>query len=355
MDSDFTGGPQERAYWRAVRLVALGAFLLAPLFVFVTCLAALTLWQAWSKGQPVDWQAYWASANIAIGAASYVIVGPALISPMHNRLIQAGKVRRAALAANDLMAPLAEEQPADRLRSDVPVDPTIFDSFRRRPSRWLAALLVYVVALTPLQASGHLLTARPPQIQSPFGTISPDVFSISVMLLSITSTAVVVLSIWRALLAFGVPAAGRLAVDDAGLYRLQYRHDRRTVSIRWSDARAFWMLQSSGEWSRSGYQRYALDSGSQLITWEFSSNTATLAEWEELKRLCALIVMRTGLPLRDLTDAAAAHHIGLNIDVPLLTRRIPRLLRWLIIAAAMLFVVLFLSLSVGAWTVQHFL
>jgi hypothetical protein len=358
METQLASGPAERAYWRAVGLVTLGSLLLAALFVLAAGMAAQTLWQGWSSGQPVDWQTYWASAHIAIAAGLWACVGPGLIAPMHGRMTQANKVRRAVHAADDEMAPLAELLPSNQPSTDVPVGPTLFASFRRRPQRWVPLLMVYTFTYgywVLLGMSGNWVGAWPPRTQVPFGAIPLDLYPVGVMLLMFTCATVVVFSIWRALLAFDAHNTGRLAVDDAGVYRLEYRGERRTVSIRWSEARAFWMLRPSTEWRRVRYPCFALDSGSHLITWGFPAHTGTSAEWHEHNRLCALITMRTGLPLRDLTDAADARHVWLNVGLPLLTRRVPRLLRWLILVSVVLDLVLTFLLSISAWTVQHIL
>lgn len=273
-DGQFT-----RALWR---LRHLKAWLLAlVVIIYAGFLVGNIIWlfRVW-RGD--DWLNYWLPF---VFTAQFSISAARLSSWRNDRAhlyAPVAELRDAVHAGDETRAPRKEIPSGD--------DANIFGVTRvgplQRPKNNAAVILLCLVAVPVLLAMIDVFV-----VAGGYGFVA-TILSIAVL----APTIVVALWCVWALRQFSI------TVNDTGMrWR---RLSGRRVSLRWSQARAFYCVYGRPRGLADLETFYALDFGSSVLTWREIDSTSLTAEQKASQRLARIITRRTGLLLRDLSSEA---------------------------------------------------
>jgi hypothetical protein len=202
------------------------------------------------------------------------------------------KVRRAAIAGDDALAPPAA-QPDPAVSQDVFVSQDDLLYFRgpsggRQAARRLGAVLFLIIG--SLLALFTMLIALVAW-RDPIGLLSIAIFG--------------GLAMFALVPGFVFLAHGRqsrtmhVRADDVGLC---WRQRRRCVSITWQELQAFSTVHYRRNKDGLHYDIYALDAPGAVLAWQLTK-TSSDDERAAHRYLSTMIVARTSLRLRDLTES----------------------------------------------------
>ncbi len=345
-------------------------------------LASWQLWQASSAGRAQDWQEFWWILWIVWGAAVVflLLLPPAFVRTWADRPEVSETLEQAVLEGDTLVAPLATAQPAPLESNDLPTEAVDFGPFpppvlpptgsiifpglppvlgRLFLPTMLVTELAVVVSVVVLnwRALYEWLLARPVFAAA----AATSVLAFAALLLHTAAGSLLMVRVRPLirLLRQGV----RLVADDAGLQLSFVGQGRWQRNIPWQGARVFCMVRLPQTMSIIQGTCYMLGTGERVLTWWITPAT-TAAALADHERLCRLIVMRTGLPLRDVSalmadlarspfraraPALAARIAGTMDQAALNGRRRKRTL----IAVALAPIVLAALLSTAGLVLQH--
>jgi len=322
-DLDELGTIPESNRPRLLTRVGLMTFLLLLLFFFLA--AAATLWIAWVAGD-VFWFAHlfllYASVFPALVLVHLFFPQAAIPAwPLRSDFIA---LQHAAMASDETLAPLAASQPPrtaerpERVSMDTVGPLTRLPSSTARSS-WLmpfVASLCLVGGIVPLGLITFPLpdtfTVDSLSTLSAWRSLGLLLSTATLSLVSLWLLAVGLFGLWRMLRSL---ADLGIRVDEQGISWRRRSWDRGlTITKRWSEAKAFYMISYKAGRHWTTRTVYALDFGAAILAWEvvaisnrYASAKAQARERatrEVSERLCAEIARHTQLPLRDVTALA---------------------------------------------------
>lgn len=263
-------------------------------------IAAWSLWIAWQGGHVGQWADFWSNAWDAAKFSGVVLCVATFLPQMRQSHALVAAVRRGALEGGDTLAPLAEHQPEPPAMADVPTWPVVLGPLDAAESRLAvaqAAVGIFLFLLGVLFSAVPIVVFSQGQSQGDF----PLFLALGIVFGAVTLT---LLGGGLFLLARGWRSAGgvRFAADEWGI-AARHRLGRRGGSVPWHEIRAFYAM--SGGMRRRGtellpgtYTLYCLDTGKRRLQWIVRREASDYATIQH-RRLCNLITVRTGLPLRD--------------------------------------------------------
>jgi hypothetical protein len=289
-------------------------------YLILLGLAIWQLWQASRTGRDRDWQEFWWVHWFVWGAALFLlqVLLPGFMGSWTDQAQAIQALRQAIVDGDEGFAPRGAEQPALLERDELPTDPLEFGPFPS-PSRipvgryvlpgmplllgrlFLPAILLgYAIGLGSLAVlNRHFiyewLVGRP-ALEAAIATVLAVVAGLWIYALGLYLSTRPLTRLLRQ----GV----RLVANDAGLQLSFVGQDRWQRHIPWQGVRAFCVVRLPPTMSIIQGTGYILGSSERALTWWITPATAP-AVVADHKRLCRLIVTRTGLPLRDVSAVMA--------------------------------------------------
>ncbi len=277
--------------------------------MFVVLCFALPLYGVWKGAQTHNWQELRSDARFPLYAMAFLpwAIGMGWF-PWRTVLTAVSRLWQAAAEGNDVLAPLAETQPApleDLTDSREVLGPLRGTKDSMRVGMYWTLGIVFVVL-------GLLLGALIAVLERAVLAHSNETGDGGLMLVSEALLLVLAL-VELALLYFGIrwPILGRrlgrglsIIADGVGLTWRDTRWRGGERRIVWSEANALItiMCRGSGE---PPTRVYALKAGGTTLLWSVKAFMSQ-QEYAASERLLRLVVTRTRLPLRDLTAISRA-------------------------------------------------
>lgn len=298
--------------------------------LFLNLLAFSMLNTAWLDG---NWHSYWL---FAVGPFRFEILFPFLSiasSWTATRLRQQPPARRvrelrqAALRGDDDLAPIVQDGPEPFAEVELPAAVEVIPRLRplilARSNLMLSAggfAIIFAAFLTLCAVFSVVFgwsdIALAGKYGDPYGMLLVVCFAAFIAAIAALFIYGWVL-IRRAPLGHGrIPRRRRridAVVDPWGVRWIFPARPLEEQRIAWEDARAFYQISYRSYADYARHTTYFLDAGDTLLAWKMVST-----EWDELlaynERFLRIITTQTGLPLRDLSDAA--EEVGKSIVYP---------------------------------------
>jgi hypothetical protein len=293
------------------------AVVAASVVVFAAALG-LALWrlvQAWQTWESQDWAAFWQAADFVQGAlflwlAVTTFRRASQLEWFSRYLEKSLYLLRAALDADERIAPLAADQPLLAPAPASSVEPVVLGPFLYPVTRWrvyvlrgvlIALVLLGVGALSIALLGGERFAAFSP-LSGPDYVARGLLLGLGLLLwlfaltFVVWTAAPVLASLTRPLFVRWM----RVIVDTDEVRRGRGAWGHKRPPLHWNEAKAFFVMRGPRRTSRSQLAgTYTLHTGAVSLSWAVSGHRSR--ELADHKRLCSLILERTGLPLRDIS------------------------------------------------------
>lgn len=213
-------------------------------------------------------------------------------------------LRQAAEDEDELIAPLAAEQPASLASAGFATGLERIHLF----GGWFSSAggVVGIGVVLLLFSAGYailLVTLIGSGIFNHPDTAPLIILFILLILIGVAAGLGGIGGIIALLSVYSIRRHAYVVADESGVRwwrRAWGKHSRRSIS--WYDVRSFFMIVYPGKKEEKQYTLYALDAHDVLLLWRISHRTRPRILGAH-ERLCRLIVTRTKLPLRDLSAA----------------------------------------------------
>lgn len=281
----------DRVTKRVVRWVITPAYwMLYVVCVWALALAVVALWRATQNG---IWHNFWSKLRVPFFSSDgpvlwlYLALCGSLVESYSQDTL---RIREAALAADDHLAPLAETQPDGTLAPDLPGESVIVGALRRprggfADTRRLASLSFAIMFAVFALVFFALLIAIP-------STGARVIFAVFLAL-----CAPVALLFRR--MRRRTKTTVRVWASAAGL---EWETEKR-YTVAWREIQAFMTYRRGDKAAHPGSAIYAVEMPQGMLTWEIPTD-ASEDERRAHDRLAGFVANYAGLPLRDLSNSA---------------------------------------------------
>lgn len=312
----------EESSWNSARMAWLKKRDKITSFLFTAVLYGFFLW-----GFASGWQilSIWLKIIIILSIPGMLLLFLSLVRdlPRGSQQVRTGMLalRQAAEDGDELIAPLAAEQPAALPSAEFAITSERICLF----GGWFSSAggVAGIGVGLLLFSAGYAILLVTLLGSSPLNDPNTAPLIILLILLILFGFAAGVCGaggIIALLSVYSIRRHAYVVADESGVRwwrRAWGKHSRHSIS--WYTVRSFFMIVYPGKEEGKHYTIYALDAHDVLLLWHISHRTRprVLAAHE---RFCRLIVTRTKLPLRDLS---AAVEKLVSIDEPSSDERQP--------------------------------
>jgi hypothetical protein len=282
--------------------ICIFAILFLILYSGMLALAIWNLLDAWRTGRAEDWRDFWDNVRHTPTLLYPVLIFsiPGIWRLTFESVRRVIEARQAAVAGDELRAPVSQQQPAttegDDLISSLRFGPLRATNLTPRAPVLVAAIFLLIFGVFTGLLGFALLAFIPIDASNTILQIT-GWFVVGLGILTLTGSALLLYRFYRLTRPLIIEA------DDWGLRWRQPEKRRVSKSIPWHEAQAFVLLRHHVGTEYARESAFALVGRETTLAWLVKPTEVYGAH----KRLAGLIVARTKLPLRDITgDVEAA-------------------------------------------------